>query len=304
MSTLTLKPFNLPHKLSLLTRRNVPLHKHFHFSPIANFEPHHSHIPKKPANLPDSLEFYPGRSSMLRFEEFHQSTLADDLMILTYRDPTAEQKFIDKRKIKPLPQKKSVLTMDTNPYAKNRPRPKIRGNKNIGPVPPRQSHRTAPELVKIVVHCMMKQSLISKQHLLSGIMALQCITSERPTIVYSKTDVSKWKLRKGCKVHIQGPPMYTFLDKLVEIVLPRMKEWHGVSISSGDQNGNIAMGFPPSALSLFPDIEGNYDMFPMMTGFHVVFHTTAFTDYEGRILLSGYQIPFTPGKKINRTFDH
>ncbi|CAG8573432.1 1651_t:CDS:2, partial [Acaulospora morrowiae] len=282
------------------------LYKHFHTFSVAHYEPHHSHIPQKPANLPNSLDFYPGRSSMLRMEEYHHSTLADDLMILTYRDPEAEQKFIDKRKKKYLPLRKSVLTMDTNPYAKNRPRPKPRGNKNVGPVPPRQSHRTAPELVKIVVHCMMKQSLLSKQHLLSGIMALQCITSERPTIVYSRTDVSRWKLRKGmpigCKVHIQGPPMYTFLDKLTEIVLPRLREWQGVSISSGDQNGNITMGFPPSALSLFPDIESNYDMFPMMTGFHVVFHTTAYTDYEGRALLSGFQIPFTPGKKINRTF--
>ncbi|CAG8480421.1 828_t:CDS:1 [Funneliformis caledonium] len=104
----------------------------------------------------------------------------------------------------------------------------------------------------------------------------------------------------GCKVCIKGPPMYTFIDKLVEIVLPRMKEWHGVPMSSGDGDGNIAMGFPASALSLFPDIEGNYDSFPLMTGFDVIFNTTAYTDYEARSLLSGFQIPFNERKRRNK----
>ncbi|CAG8556362.1 9757_t:CDS:2 [Dentiscutata heterogama] len=257
-----------------------------------------------PANLPDSYLFYPGRTSMLRMEEFYHSTLSTDLMILSYKDPESERKFIEKRQKEHLPIKKSVLTRDTNPFAINRPSPKSRGNKKRLPVPPKQCHKTIPKLLKIDVHCMIKEAIHSKQHLLSGIMALQCITSERPTVVYSKTGVAQWKLRKdmpiGCKVSISGPPMYTFLDKLVEIVLPRMKEWHGIPITSGDQNGNIAMGFPASALSLFPDIEGNYDMFPLMTGFDVIFNTTAYTDYEGRMLLSGFQIPFTPRKKMGR----
>ncbi|CAG8752804.1 33174_t:CDS:2 [Gigaspora margarita] len=250
-----------------------------------------------PANLPDSPSFYPGRTSILRMEDFYHSTLSTDLMILSYKDPESEQKFIEKRQKEHLPIKKSVLTRDINPFAINRPPPKPRGNKKRLPVPPKQSPKTIPKLLKIDVHCMIKEAIHSKQHLLSGIMALQCITSERPTVVYSKTGVAQWKLRK---VSISGPPMYTFLDKLVEIVLPRMKEWHGIPITSGDQNGNIAMGFPASALSLFPDIEGNYDMFPLMTGFDVIFNTTAYTDYEGRMLLSGFQIPFTPRKKMGR----
>ncbi|CAG8538276.1 8619_t:CDS:2 [Diversispora eburnea] len=241
---------------------------------------------------------------MLRMEEFYQTTLLDDIMILTYRDRQSEEKFIAKRKKVYLPKTKWALTKDTNPYCKNRPRPPPRGNKTSGPVPPKQSHKTLPQLTRIVVHCMMKQALSNKQHLLSGIMALQCITSERPVIVYSKSNVARWKLRKGmpigCKVHISGASMYTFLDKLVEIVLPRIKEWSGISINTGDQNGNIAIGFPPEVLSLFPDIESNFDMFPMMTGFQVIFHTTAFTDFEGRILLSGFQIPFDPGRKIKK----
>lgn len=86
--------------------------------------------------------------------------------------------------------------------------------------------------------------------------------------------------------------MYQFLDKLVEVVLPRMKEWPGLPESAGDATGNIGMGFAPSALSLFPEIENNFDMFPRMTGFDVTFTTTANTNLEARLLLSGFNMPF------------
>jgi large subunit ribosomal protein L5 len=104
----------------------------------------------------------------------------------------------------------------------------------------------------------------------------------------------------GCKVSIKGHSMYNFIDKLAEIVLPRMKEWYGVPVTSGDSNGNIAMGLPASALPLFPDIEGNYDSFPLMTGFDVIFNTTAYTDMEARTLLSSFQIPFNEFKPRNK----
>ncbi|CAI2168730.1 11028_t:CDS:2 [Funneliformis geosporum] len=258
---------------------------------------------KPSANLIDDSEFYPGKSSMIRMEEYYNTILYDDLMILTYKDPKSEKTFIEKRLKKHLPLTK--VTRDTdNPFLKNRPPLKPRGDKKSKPIPPPQTHESVPYLKEIYVHCMIKQAIHNKQHLLSGIMALQCITSERPTVTYSKTGVANWKLRAGmpigCKVCIQGPPMYTFIDKLVEIVLPRMKEWHGVPMSSGDGDGNIAMGFPASALSLFPDIEGNYDSFPLMTGFDVIFNTTAYTDFEARSLLSGFQIPFNERKRRNK----
>lgn len=96
----------------------------------------------------------------------------------------------------------------------------------------------------------------------------------------------------GCKVTLKGDKMYQFLDKLVEVVLPRMKEWPGLPESAGDATGNIGMGFPPSALSLFPEIENNFDMFPRMTGFDVTFTTTANTNLDARLLLSGFNMPF------------
>lgn len=96
----------------------------------------------------------------------------------------------------------------------------------------------------------------------------------------------------GVKVTLRGEEMYQFMDKLVEIVLPRLKEWPGLSMTAGDGNGNIALGFPPSALALFPEIEGSFDVYPKMTGFDVIFNTTAYTNTDGRLLLSAFSVPF------------
>ncbi|KAF9311697.1 ribosomal protein L5 domain-containing protein [Linnemannia elongata] len=208
-----------------------------------------------------------------RLREHYRNTVQDDLMVLTYNHT-----FKPKAKI---PEGVRV---------------ELKGNRHIKPAPKAPSSRHIPELVKIDVHCMMKEALVSKYNLLSGFMAIQSITGEMPEIINSKKGVHPWKLRAGnpigCKVTLKGDKMYQFLDKLVEVVLPRMKEWPGLPESAGDATGNIGMGFAPSALSLFPEIENNFDMFPRMTGFDVTFTTTANTNLEARLLLSGFNMPF------------
>ncbi|KAF8939675.1 hypothetical protein BGZ47_008079 [Haplosporangium gracile] len=208
-----------------------------------------------------------------RLREHYRNTVQDDLMVLTY-----SHTFKPKAKV---PEGVRV---------------ELKGNKHIKPAPKAPSSRHIPELVKIDVHCMMKEALVSKYNLLSGFMAIQSITGEMPEIINSKKGVHPWKLRAGnpigCKVTLKGDKMYQFLDKLVEVVLPRMKEWPGLPESAGDATGNIGMGFAPSALSLFPEIENNFDMFPRMTGFDVTFTTTANTNLEARLLLSGFNMPF------------
>ncbi|KAF9956062.1 hypothetical protein BGZ65_003005 [Modicella reniformis] len=173
----------------------------------------------------------------------------------------------------------------------------LKGMKHLKPAPRPSSPSEIPELIKIDVHCMMKEAITSKYNLLSGIMAIQSITSETPEIIFAKKGVHNWKLRKGmpigCKVTLKGDKMYQFLDKLVEVVLPKMKEWPGLPEGSGDGTGNIGMGFPPSALSLFPEIENSFDMYPRMTGFDITFNTTAYTNMDARLLMSGFNIPFS-----------
>ncbi|KAF9940587.1 hypothetical protein BGZ65_006615 [Modicella reniformis] len=221
--------------------------------------------------LPSKQEYNTG---VCRLREHYRNTVQDDLMILTYNHHFRPKKvaFPDGVRVE------------------------LKGNKHIKPAPKVSSSTRIPELVKIDIHCMMKEALVSKYNLLSGFMAIQSIAGEMPEIIHSKKGVHPWKLRAGnpigCKVTLKGDKMYQFLDKLVEVVLPKMKEWPGLPESAGDATGNIGMGFPPSALSLFPEIENNFDMFPKMTGFDVNFITTASTDLEARLLLSAFNIPF------------
>ncbi|KAF8938836.1 hypothetical protein BGZ58_000069 [Dissophora ornata] len=223
-----------------------------------------------PPPLPIPYHYNTGLS---RLREHYRSTVQEDLMVLTYKHNFKQK-----------------------PAIPEGVRVELKGHRHIKPALKPSSPRHIPGLVKIDVHCMMKEALVSKYHLLSGFMAMQSITGEMPEIIRSKKGVHPWKLRAdnpiGCKVTLRNDKMYQFLDKLIEVVLPRMKEWPGLPESAGDATGNIGMGFPPSALSLFPEIEQNFDMFPKMTGFDVTFTTTAKTDLEARLLLSGFNMPF------------
>ncbi|KAF9430604.1 hypothetical protein BGZ94_005777 [Podila epigama] len=212
-------------------------------------------------------------TSLSRLREHYMTSLQEDIMIASYRHHHKAKKRT--------PEGVKV---------------ELKGKKHIKPAPRPSSPSEIPELIKIDVHCMMKEAITSKYNLLSGIMAIQSITGETPEIIFAKKGVHNWKLRKGmpigCRVTLKGDKMYQFLDKLVEVVLPRMKEWPGLPEGSGDGTGNIGMGFPPSALSLFPEIESNFDMYPRMTGFDITFNTTAYTNLEARLLMSGFNLPF------------
>ncbi|KAG0215111.1 hypothetical protein BGX28_000816 [Mortierella sp. GBA30] len=220
--------------------------------------------------LPSAAIYTTGLS---RLREHYNTTLQEDIMITSYRHHHKTKRVI--------PEGVKV---------------ELKGNRHLKPAPRPSCSTEIPELIKIDVHCMMKEAITSKYNLLSGVMAIQSITGETPEIIFAKKGVHNWKLRKGmpigCRVTLKGDKMYQFLDKLVEVVLPKMKEWPGLPEGAGDGTGNIGMGFPPSALSLFPEIESNFDMYPRMTGFDITFNTTAYTNLEARLLMSGFNLPF------------
>ncbi|KAI7825289.1 ribosomal protein L5 domain-containing protein [Gamsiella multidivaricata] len=212
-------------------------------------------------------------TGLSRLREHFTTSIQEDIMITSYRH--------HHKKKKQIPEGVKI---------------ELKGKRHLRPAPRPSSPTEIPELVKIDIHCMMKEAITSKYNLLSGIMAIQSITGETPEIIYAKKGVHNWKLRKGmpigCRVTLKGDKMYQFLDKLVEVVLPKMKEWPGLPEGSGDGTGNIGMGFQPSALSLFPEIESNFDMYPRMTGFDITFNTTAYTNLDARLLMSGFNMPF------------
>ncbi|PIA19194.1 ribosomal protein L5, partial [Coemansia reversa NRRL 1564] len=161
---------------------------------------------------------------------------------------------------------------------------------------PKSTAHNAPCLKKVTVHIRCREAISDKNHILSALTALQVITGKRAEIIKAKSDVATWKLRKGMpiatKVELKGEEMFEFLDKLFELVLPRMKEYGGMRMSAGDGNGNFTMGFDESVIGLFPEMEMAYDMFPLVNGFIVNIATSATRNASGRLLLSGLGLPF------------
>lgn len=129
-------------------------------------------------------------------------------------------------------------------------------------------------------------------------MVLQEITGSRVKTHRSKHPEIGFGLRKGIPiattVNLKGEAMYHFLDKLINIVMPKIKDWRGVRATTGDNSGNITFGFEPEVVNTFPEIENNYDAYPpkKIPGMHVTIHTTARADKDARLLLEAFGVPF------------
>lgn len=107
-------------------------------------------------------------------------------------------------------------------------------------------------------------------------MALQAISNVKVQTYKSKTSVAKWYISPGrdtvaAKAELYGENMEHFFGKLVDIVMPRLKDWSGVKGSSGDSSGNITFGLEPEQVALFPEIEVNYDMYVLLPFYSAVF---------------------------------
>ncbi|KAJ3319738.1 hypothetical protein HDV06_005938 [Boothiomyces sp. JEL0866] len=158
-----------------------------------------------------------------------------------------------------------------------------------------------PGLKRIQLKIWAEEAVANKSILLSAIMSLQSITGKRPVPLFAETGDHSKKIRKGmplgATVEIKGEQMYSFLDKLVQCVLPRIREYEGVN-PIGDGKGSLTIKLPASAVGTFPDIEPHFDSFPRLFETDVTFITSGRDDYETCLLLSGFQIPFLPEKKI------
>ncbi|KAJ9068150.1 54S ribosomal protein L7, mitochondrial [Entomophthora muscae] len=239
---------------------------------------------------PPHLQRSGTRIGFNRLQDYYYDVVQDNLMIMKYEYPGEEfelapppVKIRDKFRGPKIGEDGKVVKK------KGSIRPKR-------PLPLPLTPFTIPELNKIQIQLMMPGAIGNKYQLLSAFLLLQTISGEKATTIYSKSDVAMWKLRKGmpvgASVTLTGGAMYSFLDKLVEVVLPRIKEWPGLKIDAGDGTGNLALGLPPSSVGLFPDIEIIYDAFPLISGFYIVFDTTAYRNFNGRLLMSAFQLPF------------
>ena len=149
-----------------------------------------------------------------------------------------------------------------------------------------------PKLEKIVVNMGVGDATLNSKLLDVAVSELEKITGRTPVITKAKKSIAGFKLREGqaigCKVTLRGEAMYTFLEKLVRIVLPRVRDFRGISPKAFDGRGNYTLGIKEQ--TIFPEIV--YDEVVKVRGMDIVFVTTAKTNEEALDLLKGFGLPF------------
>ncbi|NBJ93955.1 50S ribosomal protein L5 [Parablautia muri] len=149
-----------------------------------------------------------------------------------------------------------------------------------------------PKLDKIVVNMGVGEAKENAKILESAARDLEIITGQKPILTKAKKSIANFKIREGmpigCKVTLRGEKMYDFLDRLVNLALPRVRDFRGVNPNAFDGRGNYSLGIKEQLI--FPEIE--YDKVDKVRGMDVIFVTTAKTDEEARELLRLFNMPF------------
>ena len=149
-----------------------------------------------------------------------------------------------------------------------------------------------PKLDKIVINMGLGDAVSESKKADIAIEALGLIAGQKPVFTKAKKSIANFKLREGMvigtKVTLRKSRMYDFVDRLITIALPRVRDFRGISSKSFDGNGNYAMGIKEHIV--FPEI--NYDKVDVIRGMDIIICTTAQTDEEAKVLLSGLNFPF------------
>ena len=149
-----------------------------------------------------------------------------------------------------------------------------------------------PRLEKIVVNMGVSEAVQDSKKVEAAANDLAAITGQHPVITKAKRSIATFKLRQGmpigCKVTLRRERMYEFLDRLITVALPRVRDFRGISGRSFDGRGNFALGLREQLV--FPEID--YDRVDANRGMNVVVVTTAKTDAEAKALLRGFDMPF------------
>ena len=149
-----------------------------------------------------------------------------------------------------------------------------------------------PKLDKIVVNMGVGEAKENAKILEAAMKDLEIIAGQKPITTKAKNSIANFKIREGmpigCKVTLRGEKMYEFLDRLVNLALPRVRDFRGVNPNAFDGRGNYALGIKEQLI--FPEIE--YDKVDKVRGMDIIFVTTANTDEEARELLTQFNMPF------------
>ena len=150
-----------------------------------------------------------------------------------------------------------------------------------------------PKLDKVVINMGVGEAKDNAKLLDAAIADMEKISGQKVVVTRAKNSVANFKIREGmpigCKVTLRGEKMYEFVDRLINLALPRVRDFRGVNPNAFDGRGNYALGIKEQLI--FPEIE--YDKVDKVRGMDVIFVTTAKTDEEARELLTQFNMPFT-----------
>jgi len=149
-----------------------------------------------------------------------------------------------------------------------------------------------PQLEKIVINMGVGEATEDRKAIEGALKDMEAIAGQKPVVTNSKKSIAGFKLREnmpvGCKVTLRGERMYEFLDRLITMALPRVRDFRGVPNKSFDGHGNYALGLKEQIVFL----EINYDQVDKIRGMDIIICTTAKTDKEAKSLLAGFGMPF------------
>ena len=149
-----------------------------------------------------------------------------------------------------------------------------------------------PKIDKVVINMGVGEAKENAKILDAAVSDLETITGQKAVIKRAKNSVANFKIREGmpigCKVTLRGDKMYEFVDRLINLALPRVRDFRGVNPNAFDGRGNYALGIKEQLI--FPEIE--YDKIDKVRGMDIIFVTTAKTDEEARELLAQFNMPF------------
>ncbi len=165
----------------------------------------------------------------------------------------------------------------------------------------RENPMDLPRLSKIIINMGVGSAVQEKKDLQDASEALALIAGQKPVITKARKSIANFRLREGqaigCKVTLRGNHMFEFMDRLFSLVLPRVRDFRGVSSKAFDGAGNYSLGL--NEYGVFPEL--NPDKFTRRQGMNIVFVTTAQNDEEGRLLLNLFGMPFAESRKTPQT---
>lgn len=235
----------------------------------------------------ESSKFRPLITSPDRVKDHHFTTINSDLLLINYIHGAPEKKLGHK-----------LRDWDgSSPYHVNRPKRPVKGQRSEPTKDiKRFDWRNIPEITGVTLHSFVNEAVRNPDLQIHTHAIFQQITGQKPSVVRSKSHIAQWGLRPGrpvgAKIHLKGRPMNQFLSTLTDIVLARSKTHKGISNRAGDTAGNIAFGLTPDEVKLFPELEGNLQLYSFVPGLQITIHTTAQTDKAARTLLSAYGFLF------------